>query len=225
MTTPSDTDHMRIILFDLGGVVVRICRGWEEACQRAGVPIRPNPVDQQRESERKRTVQAYQTGRMSCDAYWSAIAATTADVYSPPEIERIHKAWTGEDYPGIEVLIERLNQTPGVRTACLSNTNPSHWAILTCGDDHQPASRAVARLARRLVSHELGRIKPDPRIYAQAEHLLGAHAGDIVFFDDTPENIDAARKRRWNAHLIDPAADTTAQIEHILDELSVFDGI
>ena len=30
----------RTVCFDLGGVIVRICRSWEEGCHRAGVSLR-----------------------------------------------------------------------------------------------------------------------------------------------------------------------------------------
>ena len=33
------SERVTLVVFDLGGVVVRICRSWEEACRAAGVTL------------------------------------------------------------------------------------------------------------------------------------------------------------------------------------------
>jgi FMN phosphatase YigB (HAD superfamily) len=212
----------RIVLFDLGGVVVRICRGWEEACVRAGVPVRePGLFHAPALSEaRRRVVEAYQTGAIGCDEFWSRLSAASGGLYSVEEVRRVHLSWTMEDYPGVEGLIDRLHGA-GLRTACLSNTNHAHWRVLRFGDDGASASRAVARLGAHLVSHELGAAKPGERIYRLAEERLGAGPGEIVFFDDLEENIVSARARGWRGERIDHEGDTAAQMERHLSALGV----
>ena len=37
-------------------------------------------------------------------------------------------------------------------------------------------------------------------------------SSDLVFFDDLPENVDAARACGWNAVQVDHAGDTAAQV-------------
>ena len=210
---------IRVVCFDLGGVVVRICRSWEEACARAGVPVRePTHFALERFVERRRElVDQYQTGRITCDRYWQAIADATGALYSPEEVEKVHSAWTMEDYPGVQAVIAGLNARPGILTACLSNTNPRHWSILRgkCAPAN-PGSPAIAGLQRSLVSHELGLAKPDAAIYEAAERALDAHPEEILFFDDLAENTGAASARGWCALTIDHARDTAAQMrEHL----------
>ncbi|MBL8745968.1 MAG: HAD family phosphatase [Phycisphaerae bacterium] len=205
----------RTIIFDLGGVLVRICRTWEEACAIAGVEVRDpdrfrNPTLAQR---RKHFHHLHQTGQIACKAYFNAIAESTAGLYTPDEVRRVHNAWTRNDYPGVSALITRLREA-GKRTACLSNTNHSHWTILQQGQGREhPPSSALLRLDIRLASHIMGLAKPDAKIYLAAEQSLAADPADIVFFDDLAENIAAARARGWTAHLIDHADATAAQIE------------
>lgn len=217
---------IRVVCFDLGGVVVRICRSWEEACARAGVPIRePSKFAlQQFAQQRHSLVDLYQTGRLECDAYWRAIAQATGGLYSPEEVERVHSAWTMEDYPGVADLIADLNRREGVLTACLSNTNPRHWAILR-GDRSpcEPGSPAIAGLRRTLVSHELGLAKPDAAIYAAAERALDARPPEILFFDDLEENTRAAAQRGWRTVTIDHQRDTAAQMRSHLRTHGVLD--
>jgi len=77
-----------------------------------------------------------------------------------------------------------------------------------------PPRRAL--IPPRLASHELGAVKPDEEIHRKAERLLEAAPAEILFFDDTEENIDAARAFGWNAELIDHAGDPAAQAaEHM----------
>lgn len=59
-------------------------------------------------------------------------------------------------------------------------------------------------------SCEVGHRKPDPAYYAEVGRRLSLSPGrsqeQIVFWDDSPENVDAARKAGWTAHLYrDPA--------------------
>jgi FMN phosphatase YigB (HAD superfamily) len=205
----------RFIVFDLGGVVVRICRSWGEACERAGIPVR--------EPERFATVElvqarheladSYMSGKIGCDAFFAGISEATGGLYAPDEIQRIHDVWVIEDEPGIGELIERLNASDSLVTACLSNTNHAHWQKLIEG---LHASPAVALLRRHLVSHEMGAVKPDQAIYAAAEVALGASPDQIAFYDDLEANVVAAQARGWHAHVIDYARPTPEQIiEHL----------
>lgn len=213
---------VRVVCFDLGGVIVRICRSWEEACARAGVDVRAacerdNTDDLLR--MKADAVRAYQSGAMACDVYFETIARSTGDRYDAQEVCRIHKAWICDDYQGVEAMVLALREQSHVTTACLSNTNHSHWRILTQGEgaDH-PASATVNHIERHLVSHQLGFVKPDEVLYECAQETLGARAGEIVFFDDTRENIDAALRLGWRAFEIDHRGDTAAQMRgHLMD--------
>ena len=56
-----------LVCFDLGGVVIRICRSWEEGCAAAGLPLRG--VESRDETRHLRTaaVVEFQTGRIGGD--------------------------------------------------------------------------------------------------------------------------------------------------------------
>lgn len=213
-----------LILFDLGGVLVRICRTWEEACAHANIEVRD--ASRFREpalaARRKHFHHLHQTGQIACKAYFAAISESTGGLYTADEVRRIHSAWTLDDYPGVADLIRRLRRA-GLRTACLSNTNQSHWNILHRGDGpRRERSAAVTSLHTHLASHIMGAAKPDESIYRLAEESLGVEPDSIVFFDDLVENIDAARARRWQAHQIDHTGDPAAQIEARLNAAGFF---
>jgi glucose-1-phosphatase len=215
----------RVVLLDLGGVVVRICRTWEEACARAGVtPRDPELFHRDDLTQRRRhIVEQYQTGRIECEVFYTAISDASAGLYTPDEVRRVHHAWTLEDYPGVAALITRLTSTHRVTVGCLSNTNHAHWVILRDGGGAFPPSPAIEAMHRHLVSHHLRASKPGEEIYRKAEQEMGASPEQIVFFDDLSENIDAAKRRGWDGVVIDHTGDTAHQIETALRERRIIE--
>lgn len=211
MTANGETP--RVICFDLGGVIVRICRSWAEACVRAGVGVR-DPEEFGRAdlaAKRKALVDLYQTGRIGCDEFFDGIAAASGGLYSPGEVRLVHHAWVIEEYPGVRDVVTRLNGVPGIVTACLSNTNHAHWMGML-GEGPGCDSPTLRSLKVKGASQLLGTAKPGREIYKRAETLVEASGGEIVFFDDLMENIEAARSNGWRAFRVNPDGDTAAQI-------------
>ncbi|MBX3357069.1 MAG: HAD family hydrolase [Phycisphaeraceae bacterium] len=208
-----------LVVFDLGGVIVRICRSWAEACQAAGVPVRgtedfgtPEMV-----AARRELAGAYQMGRIQTDEFFPRIAAATGGHYTAEEVRRVHDAWTLDEYPGVGELIIALKRA-GVPTGVLSNTNHAHWVRLA-PPAHEPATEyPTPRMVDHLhASHLLGLAKPDRIIYEEFERRVRAagwtgRTDQIVFFDDLVENIDAARQSGWDGEVIDHLGDTAAQM-------------
>ena len=208
MGTPAS--DIRLVCFDLGGVLIRICRTWEEGCARAGLPIRAANQRQATAQRRHDLVVAYQTGRIDCDTFARSVSEMLEGAYSPEEVRAVHRAWILGDYEGVAAVIDSIHAA-GLATACLSNTNHAHW-------QQMQESRAAMKLRTRLASHLLRLHKPDPAIFAAAEERLSARGKSILYFDDLEENVQAARGAGWNAVLVDPAARTDAQIVAALRE-------
>ena len=193
----------RLAVFDLGGVVIRICRTWQEACAAAGVAHSPAAEARLASSRKAELLRAHQCGEIDADGYFRGVAELVGS-HGADDVRRIHTAWILGDYPGIADAIDRIHAA-GLRTACLSNTNAHHWEQLA-------ASEAFRRIQVRHASHLMGLVKPDARIYRAFEQATGAVPHDIVLFDDLPENVDAARTCGWNAVHVDHAGDTAAQV-------------
>ncbi len=216
---------IQLVCFDLGGVLVRICRTWEEACARAGIDVRASDEWDRLRPARREITRLYGIGRIPCDQYFRDISLAMGGLYTPAEVQRIHHAWTIEDYPGVSDVLARLNET-GVRTACLSNTNHSHWVRLVHHDGDRdlpgkPEFPVVRLIGERHASHLLGTAKPDSSAYAAFQRAVDVAPGRILFFDDLEENIAAAQKAGWVARHIDHQADTARQIEAHLRDLGL----
>ncbi len=206
-----------IVVFDLGGVLVRICRSWAEGCAAAGLEVRDGEAgaaSQAMAARRHALAAAYHAGELSCEAFFSQLSEVMGGLYSPEEVARIHDAWLLGVYDGVETLIEELCAA-GVTTGVLSNTNHRHWTTM------HGAYVWLGRIMHPHASHLLRACKPDDGIYKLFEMRTAAAPGEIIFFDDLEENIAAARRRGWNAHQIDYTGDTTGQMRRLLAEAGV----
>jgi glucose-1-phosphatase len=170
----------RVVLFDLGGVLVD-WDGIEPLVRLTGGRL-------DRESARRfwidsPSVRAFERG-LCRPPEFPAGAVRELDLALRPEEFLVEFAsWDRGPLPGAEELLEELR--PRCRLACLSNNNEIHWR------------RAIDRLGRffsvRYSSHETGRFKPDREAFEGAADDLGVPAGDILFLDDNPECVRAAQ--------------------------------
>jgi putative hydrolase of the HAD superfamily len=198
--------HVRLVCFDLGGVLVRICQSWTQAYRAAGLDIREEPSHPSVRARRLELLNLHGTGRITIDEWAAGTSAALQGVYSAHELKRAHDAFTLEQHPGALELVDELHAA-GIATACLSNTNHTHWLRLVHRDGDRalegtPEYPAVVRLQRHFASHLLGLAKPDDEIYSRFEELTGFGPSAILFFDDLEENIAAARRRGWHAEQV-----------------------
>ncbi len=182
-------NRIELVCFDLGGVVVRTCRTWREACGVAGVDYREEAEEPARRRAFAEVVRRYETGQLDRTAYRAAGAAALGDVHTKTELGRIHDAWIRGEIDGVAELVEGLAARSGLQTGCLSNTNERHWELM-CRDSR--AYAAFHRLGFRWSSHLLGVMKPSPEIYAAYATRCAVEPGTVLFFDDLAENVAAS---------------------------------
>ncbi|MHC5114223.1 MAG: HAD family hydrolase [Planctomycetota bacterium] len=211
MTMPA----VRVVCFDLGGVVVRIPRSWGEGCRAAGLDVRGDTSGLIRGHPEWPDLNGrYQTGRLDVRAFVEALSTMMGGLYTPEEVLRVHHAWIVGVYDGIEDLVGRLHAA-GLETAVLSNSCGYHWRLM---EETLPAFRA---LRNRWGSHQLALRKPDEAIYRALESKVGARGGEIAFFDDLEENVGGALAAGWRAVQIDHDGDTARQVSDALAGMDV----
>lgn len=213
---------IRYVCFDLGGVVVRICHSFVEAVQAAKLPLidaapllEPDSIARRRDA-----IWAHQVGEFDFAEYCERMSHATGGLYDAAQVRSLHAAWLIEEYPGVLELVSELDRLGHVRLACLSNTNDGHWDQMQSAPHLFPT---LARLHVRLASHLLRLAKPDPAIYRAACATFECSPAEVLFFDDLPENIEAARAAGWNAERIDPSGDTAAQMRRHLSSHGVLE--
>jgi len=234
VTTQSARD-ISWVVFDLGGVIVRIHHSWQHAAAAAGVrgatnsahdlarshapnstsDTAPNSTPHSmfdptlhRADDFRTLVSEQQRGMLSHDDFCSGVSQLTSGVLSAQDVERIHTAVIVGAYDGVEQLVLQLNKR-GLSTACLSNTNHQHWQLM-----HSMA--AFNAIQHRHASHLFQLEKPNQAIFRAFESATQARSCDILYFDDLADNIAAATQAGWRAILIDPHSETVPQIRRAL---------
>ena len=234
MTTQSARD-ISWVVFDLGGVIVRIHHSWQHAAAAAGVrgatnsthdlarahalnstsDAAPNSTPHSmfdptlhRADDFRTLVSEQQRGILSHDDFCSGVSQLTSGVLSAQDVARIHTAVIVGAYDGVEQLVLQLNKR-GLSTACLSNTNHQHWQLM-----HSMA--AFNAIQHRHASHLFQLEKPNQAIFRAFESATQARSCDILYFDDLADNIAAATQAGWRAILIDPHSETVPQIRRAL---------
>jgi FMN phosphatase YigB (HAD superfamily) len=168
---------------------------------------------------RAEVARRYQVGEIDCAAFDAGLSEATGGLYTPGEVRRIHDAWLIAEYPGVDEVVARLLEAPGVETGLLSNTNAGHWRRhLPGADGSRPDFPTVGRLKHRHGSHLLGAAKPGLEICRLFERETGFGGGEVLFFDDLAENVQAARSQGWTAFQVDHEGDTPEQMRrHLAD--------
>ncbi len=205
------TPNIQLICFDLGGVLIRLCDSWEHACKRAAVtpskPITDDDIKQLIELVHREEVGGFDGGEFFTRA--SPILGL-----SPSDAKAMSDAWLRGPFEGVDALIDAIN-VAGLTSACLSNTNHNHWQAMT-----DPAHRnalPLEKLHHRFASHLVKDRKPNRSIYQHVEQVTATSPGAILFFDDSPENVDAAHAQGWQAfHVTDPDDPVAQMTAHLI---------
>jgi HAD superfamily hydrolase (TIGR01509 family) len=203
---------IRLIVFDLGRVLVRICENWRHAFEVAQIEVGSVEIDDARRAALRELVFANESGRMEKDEF----CRRAGELFGvpPAHVAAMSDVYLLGIYPGAVELIDELH-AGGYATACLSNTNANHWRLMS--DPAAACCLPLERLQHRFGSHLIGARKPDDAIYAHVERMTGFSGPQIVFFDDMLENVEGAARRNWRAHHIDRERDEpVAQMREIL---------
>lgn len=157
------------------------------------------------QAERRRFMAETQIHAMNLEVDRGAdlLAAATQLAQDHPawakQIMQWHDRWIEFATPEIAHSVRLMHalRRRGVPVFALSNFGASTFQI---------ACRTYPFLQefdRSYISAHLGLIKPDPQIYAWVERDCGIAPEALLFSDDRPENIEAAKSRGWQAHLFD----------------------
>lgn len=191
----------KLLLFDLGGVLVDFT-GVDDLGPLLRVPLSASDI-------RRRwiacpTTRAFEVGAVTPTEFAERFVREWGVTLTPVEFLREYRSWTRGFLPGArEVLAALQGRT---RLACLSNSNEMHWERNAELGIFEPFEVALS-------SHALGSYKPEPVIYRRALAILRLAAEDVVFFDDSAANADAARQVGLVAYQVKGVAELRARLD------------
>lgn len=173
---------VRAVLFDLGGVLADF-NGFPELARLTGAP---DVVAVQQRWLQSPAVRSFESGACDQDAFAARLIAEWQLAFTAERLIERFAGWLGSPYPDAGEVVARAGH--GATVGCLTNTNPIHWRAIS----RWPLT---ATFSHRFLSFELGVVKPDPAIFDRAIAALELPPSQILFLDDSPANVAAARAR------------------------------
>ncbi|TSA42339.1 MAG: HAD family phosphatase [Betaproteobacteria bacterium] len=202
------TDDIRVLLFDLGGVILEIDfnRVFEVWGAHAGVPA---PVIRSR-FRFDAFYESHERGQITASAYFESLRASLGIRLSDAQFtEGWNAIFTGE-VPGIAALLRQSKEI--LPLYVFSNTNSMHHAYWA-----REFADTMRNFQKVFVSSDLGRRKPEPEAFAAVTSAIGVPFENILFFDDTDENVQSARSLGMHAVHVGALAD----IENALGKIQI----
>lgn len=177
-----NTHNISTILFDLGRVLVEL----------DGPPIKNHwlaePIAELESWQRwgrSTVVKAFESGELGADAFSEALVKEQGLVIAAPQFAAEFSAWPKALFPGVVPLLTALGL--GYRLAYFSNTSCLHVPRL----NHEMGLAEL--IPHRFASCEIGFFKPDPAGFEFILSELDVAPASVLFLDDSPANIEAAR--------------------------------
>ncbi len=195
-------DHVDTLIFDLGGVFVKLT-GVEKMMEWT---MGRYSVDElwaiwfQSDS-----VKGFETGTLDSQSFAEGIIREYGLQVTADDFLFHFASWASEMFPGSRRLLSALKDR--YTLVSLSNTNVMHWDMLC--DRYQLDSY----FHHNFPSHEIGRIKPETETFSYVLSRIPSPAHRVIFFDDTPMNIENAR--RVGLHAVQVSG-----VEHLSETLS-----
>lgn len=204
---------IQLVVFDLGRVLVQIADDWHHAASVAGLDDALPDLDPIGRAVLHELVVLCEIGAISHDLF--CIRAGHVMNVKPAVIQQVSDAYLLGAYRGADVLISAV-QASGLKTACLTNTNDNHWRLML--DPTSPAYVPLDRLHYRFASHLAKVRKPEDAIFEFVEHETGMKPDEILFFDDSPENIASAETQGWACHRVLDRDDPITEMRAIMGQ-------
>lgn len=198
---------IKTVIFDLGGVLVRT----EDRRQRDALAASYGMSYQELSEyvyQRQSAVQAT-VGQITAEEHWQEIQEDLG--LTDEELENFKDEFWGGDVLD-EVLVEFIRGL-GLHytTALLSNA----W------DDLRRVLQEVWEIDEVFdhifISAEIGLAKPDDDIYQHVIQEVGDRPGEMVFIDDFPENVEAARENGLNAIHFRSREQALGELREVMD--------
>ncbi len=183
--------QVRAVVFDLGRVLVTF--DYSILIGRLLPRMRVDMGHARHLLEKTPLLHQYESGMVSTDDFFEQVRGATGFA---GDIEEFRQSFVGMfgEIPDMVALHAELRRM-GVPTYVMSNTN--ELAI----DQIRRQFTFFSNFDGYALScdPDVKALKPASRIYEKIEKLSGLTGDALFYFDDAPENVEAARARQWQA--------------------------
>lgn len=181
----ANNDQIKVILFDLGGVLLRL----NDPIETFGLDI---TLDEWRERWlRSPSVRIFESGRIDTEEFAKRIVEEADLPYGWEEFIARFDRWPDRLF---DDTIDVLQSIPGkYNKALLSNINPLHW------QREEIAGAISPHVDRLFLSYETGFVKPDREAFELVVREYGCRPGEVLFLDDTVSSVTTATEFGLNS--------------------------
>jgi len=186
------------LLFDLGNVVIDI--DFERAFAHWAACAGCDVARLRERFTHDEPYRRHEIGAIGIEDYFASLRTSLGLDLSHAQFLEGWNAIFIRETPGIAALLARAAQH--LPLYAFTNTNPTHAAYWSAR-----FPEAVKSFKKIFVSSSIGLRKPDAEAFAFVVREIGAPVDRIVFFDDSPHNIDGARASGLRTVLVKSPAD------------------
>jgi putative hydrolase of the HAD superfamily len=188
----------KALLFDLGGVLIDIdfdlaFQAWSRHSSLPLAALRQRLLFDE-------PYERHERGEIVAHEYFAHLASSLQLTATPDEIATGWNAiFRGEIAPTLDRVARARRTLP---CYVLTNTNATHMA---CWAARFPS--VATGFDRIFASHEIGLRKPERAVFDHVCRETGVAPQSLLFFDDTPANVDAAASYGLPSVLVRGPAD------------------
>ena len=174
----TDQHSVKVILFDLGGVLLRL----RNPIETFGLPVTETEFKQR--WLRSPSVRQFEAGGIDTEEFARRIVVEAELPYDWREFIERFDSWPERLF---DSTLDLLHSIPAdYRRALLSNINALHW------ERENIAAELAGCFDELFLSYQTGHVKPDRAAYEQVVQTYGCRPGEVLFLDDSQGNVDAA---------------------------------
>lgn len=203
---------IKAILLDVGGVILQI--DWSRPLEFAGVrdPRRRHELIERFHGWKH--FHLYERGKISSADFFAGFNELLG---MERPIEFWQDAWRSlivGELPEVNMIFDQFSGH--IPVYAVSNTNEDHYNF------QFKKYPVLQRFDRFFTSFELHERKPDAEFFLKIFAETGLHAGEVLFVDDTAENVEAAR--RVGIRSLQSVNSVRETVDFLLNALSTSSG-
>lgn len=195
-------------MFDLGGVVFGIDFGRAFAywAKCAGVAVE-DLVSRYRVDE---WYERHERGEIDASEYFGALRRSLGINISDEQFATGWNSIFEQEFAGAFELFRSL--TSRLPIYAFSNSNATHQEFW-----ERKYAQTLDLFSEVFVSCDLGLRKPEAAAFRHVTATIGTDPENVLFFDDTPENVDGARDLGMSAVQVRSFADVRMNVSDFLE--------
>jgi glucose-1-phosphatase len=170
--------RLKVLLFDLGGVLLKL----NDPIETFGLEI--SEAEFKKRWLESPSVRTFESGGIDTDEFARRIVDEAQLPYDWQEFVERFDSWPDRLF---DETIGVLNAIPAAyKRALLSNINPLHWGR------NAIEGKLAGCFDQLFLSYKTGVVKPDRDAFELVINSFDCQPGEVLFFDDSPVNVDAA---------------------------------